>query len=89
MDFIEACKMRFYDYEYLKTIDSIVKEKINNDLDIKRFELLHLFDSTMTNTPSLYWNKDVYQQTYRQLEKLASNNKLIIDEEIIDYFLLL
>lgn len=86
MDFIEACKIRFYDYEYLKTIDSIVKEKINSDLDIKQFELLHLFDSTMTNTPSLYWNKDVYQQTYRQLEKLASNNKLIIDEEIIDYF---
>lgn len=86
MNFIEACKVRFYDYEYLKKIDSIVKEKINSDLDIKRFELLHLFESMIGATPSLYWNRDIYKQTYEQLEQLVSNNKLIIDESIIDYF---
>lgn len=88
MNFIEQCKLYYYKKEYLNSISRLIKENLNNDFELGYFELAKFFEDIITTPPSSYWLQDVYDQTFEELDKFFNDNQIIIDNEIIDYFII-
>lgn len=88
MNFIEQCKLYYYKKEYLNSINRLIKENLNNDFELGYFELAKFFEDIITTPPSSYWLQDVYDQAFEELDKLFNDNQIIIDNEIIDYFII-
>ena len=66
-----------------------INSKLNCSLKSCRLELVCLFDDLLNNIPCCYWDKSIYKQTISQLEILLKNNPLIIiDESIMEHFLI-
>jgi hypothetical protein len=67
-----------------------VNDKINEDINSLSHEMLCIFNDVINIEPSCYWNKNVYQQTYSQLEKLFDEHAMPINinDEIMEHFLI-
>ncbi len=90
MDYFEACKARYYSKgnknEVIQELNSRLKLKVNHISD----EFLCLFNEILFNEPNYYWNQQIFEQTYKELEDLFKLNPQLInfDETILEHFLI-
>lgn len=90
MNCLTYCKKKYYQQDNSKFILTQVKDKINKDINSLSHEMLCIFNDVINKEPSCYWDKNVYQQTYSQLEKLFDGHAMSINinDEIMEHFLI-
>jgi len=90
MNCFEACKARYYSKgnknEIIQALNSRLKLKVNHISD----GFLCLFNEILFNEPNYYWNQQIFEQTYKELEDLSKLNPQLInfDETILEHFLI-
>lgn len=90
MDYFEACKARYYSKgnknEVIQELNSRLKLKVNRISN----GFLCLFNEILFNEPNYYWNQQIFEQTYKELEDLYKLNPQLItfDENILEHFLI-
>lgn len=84
------CKTKYYLQDNFKFILTQVKDKLNKDITTVSHEMLCIFTDLINKEPSCYWDKNVYQQTYSQLENLFDGHatSININDEIMEHFLI-
>lgn len=89
MDYLQACKLRYYAQDNSEIIIKKVRKDLDPSITSCRHELLCIFNDMLTITPCCYWNKSVYTQTITQLNKIATQKlDITIDEIMIEHFLI-
>ena len=84
------CLKKYYDtFDSAELLHQIQQSISTNIIGISR-EFQFIFYKMLYTDPCSYWNKDVFTQTYTQLESLfqSHGNLLEIDEPIFNYFLM-
>lgn len=90
MDCLACCKNKYYSQDNYAFILAQVQKKLNKNITMIIPEMLCIFEDTINKEPSCYWNMEVYQQTFNQLDSLNidHNNNIQLNDEIIEYFLI-
>ena len=84
------CLKKYYDtFDSTELLHQIQQSIDTNIISISR-EFQFIFYKMLHTDPCSYWNKDVFIQTYTQLESLfqSHGSLLEIDESIFNYFLM-
>jgi len=86
VDYFEACKARYYSKgnknEVIQELNSKLKLNVKHISD----EFLCLFNELLFNEPNYYWNQQIFEQTYKELEDVFKLNQQLINfDECISY----
>lgn len=90
MDYFEACKVMYYSKgnknKVIQELNSRLKLKVNHISD----EFLCLFNEILFNEPNYYWNQQIFEETYQELENLFKLNhqQINFDEAILEHFII-
>lgn len=88
MDFLFAAKLRYYAHDNSDAILQKVNSAISRNITNCRHELLCVLDDIVSIEPCCYWNKHVFEETEKNLQRLAQEGtQLCIDDEIFELFL--
>lgn len=88
MDFVDAAKLRYYAEDNSDAILQKVNNSISRNITECRHELLCILDDIVSIEPCCYWNKHVFEETEKNLQRLVmESTPLHIDDEIFELFL--
>lgn len=86
MDFLKCATLRYYSKGEFLEVTDMFKEKISNDITSIENEFLCIFNDMMKKEPCYYWSKEVYNQTYTQLNNICNKKIIEIDDSIFEHF---
>ena len=87
MDFVDAAKLRYYAEDNSDAILQKVNNSISRNITECRHELLCILDDIVSIEPCCYWNKHVFEETEKNLQRLVmESTPLHIDDEIFELF---
>lgn len=89
MNFLTACKTRYYSKAHSDELKIQIHEKLNHNIEEISPEMLCIFHDILNQEPCNYWNHSVYIQTYFMLDKLfhESNGDILFEDKLIEHFL--
>lgn len=89
MNFLTACKTRYYSKAHSDELKIQIQEKLNHNIEEISHEMICIFHDILNKEPCNYWNHSVYIQTYFMLDKLfhESNGEIIFEDKLIEHFL--
>lgn len=90
MDYFEACKIRYYSKGNKTEVINELSTKLKLNVNYISDELLCLFNEILFNEPNYYWNKEIFEQTYKELENLFEKfpQDINFDEKVMEHFLI-
>lgn len=87
MNLLEKCKYIYYSQYTSENLLSKMKDKLSLNISNISHEMLCIFYDGLNKEPSCYFNKDVYEKTYNELEKLYYKyNNICLNEQIMEHF---
>lgn len=87
MNFLEQCKSIYYSQDTTENILSEIQERLNSKIFNISHEMLCIFYDALRKEPSCYFNKEVYEKTYSELENLYDKyNNISFNEQVIEHF---
>ena len=90
MDFLTYCKEKYYADDKSEMVLLQAQEKLKPGIENISKEMLCIIYDVLNREPSCYWDKNVYQQTYNQLNNIIIDypTKINLNEEILEHFLI-
>jgi hypothetical protein len=84
------CNCKYYNQYDSSILLKDVQKNIDSSIMHLNKEFVCIFYKMINTEPCSYWSGDVYKETYSQLESLyqTHSNKLSIDENVFNYFIM-
>lgn len=90
MDYFEACKVRYYSKGNKAEVINELSSTLNLNVNHISNEFLLLLNEILFNEPNYYLNKEILEQTYKELEDLFKkfSGKISFDERVMEHFII-
>ena len=88
MDFLDASRQWYYGNFNSGDILEKVNNAISRNIVVCRPELICILADMVSKEPCVYWNREVFEATEKNLQNIVQQGKpIIIDEDIFELFL--
>lgn len=87
LDFLLLAKSDYYSENDSSNILKKITSAISHNIISCRPEVLCILNDIVNTEPCCYWKKNVFETTEKNLQDIAEENQISIDEEIFELFL--